>query len=98
MAEDKHWKTVKSGTEMGDTDEACWASTSPIKNCVTKVVGGAMDYIMSNYDPKITEAVANALQTKDVVMHKNSANSKQLVMHKLKEGQKGLHWSLRQRG
>lgn len=97
MPQDKHWKTVKSGTEMGDTDEACWMSTSPVSSCVKKAMPKVMSYIMSNYDPKISEAVADALQTRDVVMHKNSTNSKQLVMHKLKEGQKGIHWSLRQK-
>ena len=97
MQTDKHWKTVKSGTEMGDTDEACWMSTSPVSSCVKKVMPKVMGYIMSNYDPNIGEAVANTLQSKDIIIHKNPTNSRQLVLHKLKEGQKGLSWSLRQK-
>tara|TARA_R110000744_G_scaffold7776_4_gene26744 strand:+ start:128 stop:436 length:309 start_codon:yes stop_codon:yes gene_type:complete len=96
---DTKWNVVASGETkaMGSSDEV-WGISDYVGAAMSKI-GAA---ILSGYDPAMNESISNniaeALKTKDVIIYRNPSRTTEVVFHKVREGMDQIQWSVRQKG
>jgi len=92
---DTGWKTIKSGTKMGDTDE--WSIGSVVQGILSRV---PKKILGQGYDPELEESicsrVSETLKERDVVLYRNPPQTTEVVLHTVVEGDNHIKWSMRQ--
>jgi len=93
------WNIVANGEtkDMGSSDEV-WGLGDYVGAALSRVIPA----IMSGYDPAMNESISNnvaeALKTKDVIIYRNPSRTTEVVLHKMREGIDQIQWSVRRKG